>query len=167
MNQDLEPLWWVISLGLMFLGLLGTFIPVLPDSLLILLGAMLHHFLIPPAHTVGWVTLSILIVLTIVAHVVDFVGGAVGAQRFGASQWGAWGGFIGAIVGIFLFPIGLFLGPVIGVLVAEILIAGKELGPALHSSWGSLLGTVGAMIAKVVIDISMIIVFFLGLIFRF
>ncbi len=155
----METLWWTVSLVLIALGLLGAVFPVLPDSLLILAGAFLHHFTIRPDHTVGWWTLGILMALCIAAHIVDFVAGAVGARRFGASKWGAFGGFVGAIVGLFFFPVGLFLGPVLGALCAEIVFAGRSVGPAVRSGWGTLLGTTAGMIGKVVIDLAMVAIF--------
>ena len=143
-------------------GLLGAVFPVLPDSLLILAGAYLHHFTLPREHTVGWWTLGLLTVLMVVAHAAEFTAGALGAKRFGASRWGALGGFVGSVVGLFFFPVGLFVGPVVGVLVAEVLFAQRALGPAARSSWGTLLGTVAGMAAKVAIDFAMVGAFFVG-----
>lgn len=158
----METLWWSLSISLVLLGLLGAIFPVLPDSLLILAGAVLHHFTLPPERAVGWWTLSLLAALTVLAHVVDFVAASVGAKRFGASRWGAFGAFIGAIVGLFFFPLGLFVGPVAGVLVAEIVFARKTLGPAARSSWGTLLGTIAGMAGKIVIDVVMVAIFFVA-----
>jgi uncharacterized protein YqgC (DUF456 family) len=143
----------------MGLGLVGAVVPVLPDSLLILAGAFLQHFTIHSRHTVGWWTLGLLSVLTVLAHAVDFGAGALGAKKFGASRWGALGGLAGGLVGLFFFPIGLFVGPVIGVLSAEILFARKALLPAARSSWGTLLGTMAGMIGKIIIDVAMVVIF--------
>ncbi len=155
----MEPIWWTISLTLMLLGLIGAVFPVMPDSLFILAGAFLHHFTVRPAHTVGWWTLGVLSALCVLAHVVDFTAGAMGARKFGASKWGALGGFVGAIVGLFFFPVGLFLGPVLGALLAEVILAGRTLGPATRVGWGTLLGTTAGMAGKVVIDLTMVGIF--------
>ncbi len=157
----METFWWTLSLTLMGLGLVGAVFPVIPDSLFILAGAVLHHFTVRPEHTVGWWTLGILTALCILAHVVDFTAGAMGARKFGASRWGAAGGMIGGVVGtIFFFPFGLLLGPVIGALTAEIIFAGREVGAAAKSSWGTLLGTTAGLIGKVIIDVAMVAIFF-------
>ena len=164
----METAWWTISITLMAVGLFGTVFPILPDSLLILAGAFLQHFTVHSTHTVGWWTLGVLTALCILAHVVDFTAGALGAKRFGASKWGAFGGVIGGVVGtLFFFPVGLFLGPVAGALCAEVIFAGRSLGPAVRSGWGTLLGTTAGMAAKIVIDVTMVGLFFAStLLFR-
>ncbi|MBV9128110.1 MAG: DUF456 domain-containing protein [Verrucomicrobia bacterium] len=162
----MEAVWWTLSVLLMLAGLVGAVFPVLPDSLLILAGAVLHHFTVPPERSVGWWTLGVLAVLTVLAHVADFVAGALGARKFGASRWGAFGGFIGAIVGLFFFPWGLFLGPVLGVLCAEVLFARRTLAPAAKSSAGTLLGTLAGMAAKITIDFLMVAIFAVAVLWR-
>ena len=162
----METIWWLASLSLMLLGLCGAVFPVLPDSLLILAGAFLHHFTVHGSHAIGWWTLDVLIALCITAHVLDFVAGALGARRFGASKWGALGGLIGGIAGLFFFPIGLFLGPVVGALCAEIIFAGRALGPAMKSGWGTFLGTTAGMIAKLAIDLTMVAIFLWSALWR-
>ena len=155
----METFWWTVSLTLMLLGLCGAVFPVLPDSLLILGGAVLQHYTVHGIHEVGWWTLGILIALCVLAHGLDFAAGALGARRFGASRWGALGGIIGGLVGLAFFPVGLFLGPVVGALCAEMIFAGRSLGPAVKSGWGTFLGTTAGMVAKLVIDLTMVAIF--------
>lgn len=150
---------WTLAFGLMALGLVGAIFPVVPDSLFILAGAFVQHFLVAPGRAVGWWTLGILSVLCVLAHLVDFGAGALGAKKFGASRWGAAGGVIGGVAGLFFFPVGLFVGPVVGVLCAEILLAQKGFIPAARSSWGTLLGTTAGMAGKLVIDLAMVAIF--------
>ena len=64
-------------------------------------------------------------------------------------------GLVGTIIGMFFFPIGLFLGPVIGVLLGEQL-GGQELLPAGKSSWGTFLGTTAGIVGKLIIASVMI-----------
>ena len=158
----MDYLWWTLTIILMLAGLVGAVFPVIPDSLLILAGAFLNHFAVHPPHVVGWWILGTLTLLMVLAHLVDFTAGALGAKKFGASCWGAFGGLIGGVVGLFFFPVGLFVGPVIGVLSAEILFAGRAFGPAAKSSWGTLLGTIAGIMGKVVIDVAMVAIFVLG-----
>jgi len=63
---------------------------------------------------------------------------------------------IGAIVGMFVFfPVGIFLGPLAGVLLGE-LYGGKQLADTGKTSWGTLLGTTAGMVAKLGIAFVMI-----------
>ena len=157
----MDTLWWTVSIALMLLGLFGAVFPVLPDSLLILAGAFLQHFTVHGPHEVGWWTLYVLIALCIAAHVLDFMAGALGAKRFGGSKWGAFGGLLGGIIGVICFPpLGLFIGPVVGALSAEIIFAGRSLGPAMKSGWGTFVGNLAGMVAKLAIDVAMIAIFF-------
>ena len=70
------------------------------------------------------------------------------------------GAILGALIGIFFGIIGLFVGPVIGAILGEF-IAGKRMIDAGRAGWGSLLGSLGAMIGKLVIALAMITIFFL------
>lgn len=148
-------LWWTLTIVLMLTGLVGTVVPLLPGTTIILAAAVVHHLALGEAQSVGWWTLGGLFLLTVLSFIVDFVSGAIGAKKFGASRWGAIGGIVGAIVGIFFGLPGIILGPLIGVLGGEIL-GGKGLLPAGRSTWGTLLGTTAGMVGKLGIAALMI-----------
>lgn len=148
-------LWWTLALVLMLIGLVGTVLPLLPGTTIILAAAVVHRLALGEAQSVGWWTIGGLVVLTILSYVVDFVSGAIGAKKFGASRWGAIGGIVGAIVGIFFGLPGIFVGPLVGVLVGELL-GGKGLLPAGKSTWGTFLGTTAGMVGKLILAALMI-----------
>jgi len=151
-DRGMEILWWTLTLGLMVVGLVGTVVPLLPGTILILAGALLNYFTL---HSIGWPTLIGLTLCMLLAQVLDIVSGAVGAKWFGATRWGAIGGILGAIVGLFFGLIGIFIGPLVGALLGELL-GGKGILPAGKSSWGTFLGTTAGMIGKVAIGVIMI-----------
>jgi uncharacterized protein YqgC (DUF456 family) len=157
----MELLWWVIAILLMAAGLLGTILPVFPGTTVILLAAVLHRIMLGSGKSIGWVAITVLVLLTLVSYALDFASGFWGARRFGASKWGLLGVTIGAVVGIFFGIIGLFIGPVIGAIVGEF-IAGKKVIDAGKAGWGSLLGTLGGMVGKLLIALAMIIVFLMA-----
>src|SRR5882757_1446276 len=96
-----DSFWWTLTLLLMAIGLVGTVVPLLPGTTIILAAAVMHHFALGAEHSVSWWTLAGLVALTVVSYVLDFISGALGAKKFGATRWGAIGGILGAIVGIF------------------------------------------------------------------
>ncbi len=140
--------WWILTAVLMVLGFLGTFLPFLPGTTVILAAAILHHLVSGPGQSVGWWVLSGLIGLTLLSYGFDLLSGTLGAKWYGATRWGAIGGLVGTVVGLFFGLIGIFLGPLVGVLLGEIL-GGKGLLPAGKSTWGTLLGTSAGILARV------------------
>ena len=154
----MELLWWSIAILLMAAGLLGTVLPVFPGTTIILFAAVLHRIMLGPAKGIGWRAIAALVLLTLISYALDFASGYWGARRFGASRWGMLGATLGAIVGIFFGIVGLFVCPVIGAIAGEF-IAGKKMVDAGRAGWGSLLGTLGGMIGKLVIALAMVIIF--------
>jgi uncharacterized protein YqgC (DUF456 family) len=157
----MTTVWWTVTLLLMFTGLIGTILPLLPGTTIILAAAILHHFMVGAEQSVGWWTIAGLTFLTLISYAIDLVSGTLGAKWFGATRWGALGGIVGAIVGLFFGIIGVFIGPLVGVLLGEIL-GGKGLLPAGKSTWGTLLGTTAGIIGKVAVGVLMIAWFLLA-----
>lgn len=151
----MHALWWSLTIILFVVGMIGTVIPLLPGTTIIFAAAVIHRVAMGEEHSVGWWTLGGLLVLAIISHVLDITSGSLGAKKFGATRWGALGGLIGTIVGMFFFPWGLLLGPVLGVLSGE-LIAGQKLVHAGKSTWGTVLGTTAGIVANAAIGVVMI-----------
>ena len=154
----MELFWWLLTIVLFAVGLIGTVLPVLPGTTIILAAAIIHRLVLGAEKGIGWKTIVALVLLTLLSYVFDFLGSYFGAKYFGATKWGAVGAILGALVGLFLGLIGLFVGPVIGAVVGEV-IAGKRMINAGRAGWGSLLGNIGAMLAKLIIGLAMITIF--------
>lgn len=148
---------WVVTACLLVVGLVGCVLPVLPGHLILLVAAILHRVMLGEASGLRWWSFLILVVLLVISQVFEFLSGAAGTKWFGGSKWGAWGALIGGIVGMFFFPFGLILGPLIGALLFEKLFANMENKPALVSGVGSVLGTVAGMIFKLVVGVIMVV----------
>jgi uncharacterized protein YqgC (DUF456 family) len=153
-----ELLWWFIVIVLFAVGLIGTVVPVLPGTVIILAAAVAHRLMVADGRSVGWGVIAVLVVLTLISYGIDFFSGFLGAKYFGASRWGTFGAILGALVGLFFGIIGLFVGPIVGALAGE-LIAGKRLVDAGRAGWGSLLGNLGGMLGKLAIGVIMITIF--------
>jgi uncharacterized protein YqgC (DUF456 family) len=156
----MELFWWLFTVVLFAVGLIGTVVPVLPGTIIVLAGAIIHRIMLGAEKSIGWKTIVVLVMLTLLSYAFDFLGSYFGAKYFGATRWGAFGAIVGALIGLFFGLIGLFVGPVIGALAGEF-IAGKRMIDAGRAGWGSLLGNLGGMIGKLVIALAMITIFFL------
>jgi uncharacterized protein len=151
----MDFIWWLIAIVLMAVGLIGTVLPVIPGTTIILAAALLHQIMLGSEKSLGWWNIAALVLLTLLSYVLEFAAGYFGAKRFGATKWGAFGAVIGAIAGLFFpFP-GLFIGPVVGALAGE-LVAGKRLVSAGRAGWGTLLGNLAGMLGKLTIGLAMV-----------
>jgi uncharacterized protein YqgC (DUF456 family) len=157
----MELFLWSVAVVLFAVGLIGTVMPVFPGTIIILAGVLLHRLMLGPEKSVGWGTITILVLLTVATYALDFLSGYFGAKYFGATKWGTFGALLGAVIGIFFGIVGLFVGPVIGAILGEF-IAGKRMIDAGRAGWGSLLGNLGAMIGKLFIALVMITIFFMA-----
>src|SRR3954468_4676333 len=154
----MELFWWFLTIILFAIGLLGTVLPFVPGTTVILAAAIIHRVMLGAEKSINWTTIIVLILLTLLSYGLDFLGGYWGAKYFGATRWGTFGAVFGAVIGLFFGILGLFIGPVIGALVGEF-IAGKRLIDAGRAGWGSLLGNLGGMFAKLMIALIMIVLF--------
>jgi len=154
----MELFWWLLTIVLFAVGLIGTIVPVLPGTTIILAAAIIHRVMLGPDKSIGLRTIIVLALLTIATYALDLLAGYFGAKYFGATKWGTFGAVLGALIGLFFGLIGLFVGPVIGAIVGEV-IAGKHMIDAGRAGWGSLLGNIGAMLAKLIIGVAMITIF--------
>jgi uncharacterized protein YqgC (DUF456 family) len=157
----MELFWWFFTIVLFAVGLIGTFAPVLPGTTIILAAALIHRIMLGPEKSIGWVIIIVLVLLTLATYALDFLAGYFGAKHFGATKWGTVGGILGAMAGLLFGIIGLFVGPVLGAIAGEF-IAGKRLVDAGRAGWGSLLGNIGGMVAKLIIALAMITIFLIA-----
>lgn len=113
----MENLAAVVAYGLMFLGLIGAVVPVVPGPALIWLGALLWAWQ-DGFQAISWPTLLVLGILTVVAWGTDLLLTAWVGRRTGVS----WKAIAGAIAGGFIGGI-LFGGfvPVVGTIIAALI----------------------------------------------
>jgi uncharacterized protein YqgC (DUF456 family) len=154
----MELFWWLFTIVLFAVGLIGTVLPILPGTTIILAAAVIHRMMLGAEKSIGWRTIAILVLLTLTTYAFDFLGSYFGARFFGATKWGTFGAVMGALIGLFFGIIGLFIGPVIGAITGEF-IAGKRMIDAGKAGWGSLLGNLAGMIGKLIIALAMITIF--------
>ncbi len=127
----------VIAIILMLLGIAGCLLPVLPGPPLSYLGVVLLHF--TRFATISKNLLIILGVIAVGVTIIDYLVPIWGTRKFGGSKYGMRGATVGLIIGLFLGPAGIILGPFVGAVVGELLFR-DEMRYALRAGFGSLLG---------------------------
>ena len=161
--MDWTILWWVLAALIVIGGLVGTVVPALPGVPMILAGLVLAAWS-TGFEPVGWGTIGILAVLTVIAVIIDIMSAAFGAKRQGASPRAFWGATLGALVGMFFGLAGILLGPLIGAVAAE-LAGGRGAQQASRSGYGVWIGIVLGTAAKLAIAFLMLGIFLTKYIF--
>ena len=85
---------WIIAIALIAIGVVGTVLPAVPGVILVFAGMALGAWIDDFARIPIWV-LIILGVLMVMAWALDYVAGALGAKRAGASGRAIVGAAIG------------------------------------------------------------------------
>lgn len=153
--------WWLVAIVLMAIGLIGSVVPIIPGTTIILGAAIIHRMALGGDRSLGWTAIICLVLLTLVSYAIDAAAGYVGARKFGASKWGLIGATLGALLGLFFGLLGLFVGPIIGAIAGEI-IGGKQMIKAGRAGWGTFVGALAGTIAKLFIGLIMIVIFLMN-----
>jgi uncharacterized protein YqgC (DUF456 family) len=109
---------WIVGIALIAVGLAGIVLPAIPGVPLVYLGVVAVAWADGFTKIGGW-TLGVCGVLTILAVAVDYLAGALGAKKFGATRWGVLGAIAGIVPGFFFGLPGMILGPAIGAVAFE------------------------------------------------
>ncbi|MFC4388115.1 DUF456 domain-containing protein [Gracilibacillus marinus] len=158
----MDFLWWTLIIVAFALSFVGIIFPIIPSVLVLWIGFLLYQFMLT-SDNIGWVFWSAMIVLTIVLIVSDIIANSYFVKKYGGTKWGERIAAIGVIIGSFIIPpIGIIVVPFIAVFITELL-QKKGADEALKAAFGSLLGFLGGTIAKIVIQIVMIIWFFIAI----
>jgi len=153
-----------LALLVMLAGVIAGLVPGFPGTLVVLGAVIIHRLCFVPAG-VGNTVLTILVLLTLVALVFDFVAGWYGANKFGATWRGAAGAVLGGIIGLFFSLPGIIIGPFVGATLLE-LSGGREWRPAAKAGLGATLGLFVGIVGKFSINVIMIVLFTTNVILR-
>ncbi len=154
----------VLVLILMGIGCAGSVLPGIPSTPLVL-AAALGHKLYFRESSVGWLALTVLTLIMVIALVMDYLASIYGAKKFGATKKGMIGAIVGGIVGLFFpFP-GILVGPFIGSALFE-LIGGREFKPSMQAGLGATLGLFAGVVGKLLCCLAMLGLFAVSVIWN-
>ena len=136
----------IVGFLFVLLGIVGSFLPVLPGPLTGWVGLFLLHQSdrIPQDNTFLLTSFAI----ALLVFLIDYVIPALGTKKFGGSKKGIIGSTIGLIIGLlFLGPLGIIVGPFLGAYSGELLNK-TEQKQALKAALGSLIGFLTGVFLK-------------------
>lgn len=147
----MDILLTILGFLFMFIGLIGSIIPVLPGPPLSWVGLLLLHLtnVVPD----DWTFLSITLGIALLVFALDYIIPAMGAKKFGGSKAGMIGTSIGLVVGIIVpIPGGIIIGPFVGALIGE-LSNKADSATAVKAAFGSFIGFITGTFLKFIVAI--------------
>lgn len=152
----MDATFWLVLLAvlLVLIGIGGLILPALPGAPVVFAGLFIAAWAEDFAYVGTW-TLVALGLLAALTYVADFVAGAFGAKKFGASRKAMIGATIGAVVGIFFGLPGIVLGPFAGAMIGEY-IEHPDVFKAGNAGLGATLGLALGIAAKMSLAFTML-----------
>lgn len=133
-------------------GIAGCFLPVLPGPPLCFLALLIQNVNETPPFEKQFLWIWGGIAVTVTA--LDYVIPMYSTKKFGGSKFGIWGCGIGLLGGIWLGPIGIIIGPLVGAFAGELI---NNLNPsrAFRSAMGSFIGFLAGTLLKLAVCLAM------------
>lgn len=153
-----------VALTLMSVGVAGSFLPGLPGPPLVLVVAVLHRLYFGEAGA-SYLVIALLVALTMLSLLLDYLATLIGARKLGATWKGVLGAMIGVGIGVFFSLPGIVLGPFLGALAFE-LMGGRTLRESGKAGFGAVLGLLGGAIGKLTCCLAMSAAFALSVIWN-
>lgn len=147
----------LIGIILTVVGILGSFLPVLPGPFASWLG-LLALYLTNTVPNNYWI-LGITLLVTIIILVLDYTIPAQGTKKFGGTRYGIIGTNVGLVVGLFFPPIGFIIGPFLGAFFGELLYNKDDKKGAFKAATGSFIGFLVSTFMKFMVCISFAVLF--------
>jgi uncharacterized protein YqgC (DUF456 family) len=130
----------IVCIILLVVGMIGTFLPVLPGLLLSLAGVLIYKF--GTDAPLSMVYVWIFVFLTALSVVLNYVIPARTNRKYGGTRWGSVGSVVGTIIGLLFIPIpfGFLIGMFLGVFIGELLHDASDKKKAWNSTKGAFIG---------------------------
>lgn len=131
----MDVLLSIFAILLGIIGCIGCIVPVLPGPILAYGGYLCLYFCSYSDISTSW--LIVFGVVTLAITILDYILPAYMTKRFGGTKAGERGAMAGVIVGMFLGPLGVILGPFFGAVIAELIYDKENKERAFKSGLGS------------------------------
>ncbi len=158
-----ESLVEIVSIILIVVGILGTFLPVLPGLILSFAGLLLYKF--GANADLSMIYIWIFGLLTVGSAILNYIIPAKTTKKYGGTRWGSIGSIIGTLVGMFFIPVpfGFLIGMFLGVFVGELLHDKTDKKKAWNSTKGALIGFLYGTGFSLVVGLAMFLVVILNI----
>ena len=150
----------IIIIGiLLFLGLIGCFVPIIPGPPISYGGLLIFHFF--SSYTINEDVVWLMAFVVLLVTVFDLWVQIYGVKKFGGTKKAVNGSILGLIVGIFFFPpFGIIIGPFAGAFIGASMEKDTDAYESIKIALGALAGFVAGTILKLSVSIYIIYLIF-------
>lgn len=153
----MDLLLFALAAILMLVGILGSFLPMLPGIPVSWAGLLLLH--LTSVVPVNYTFLGITLLVTIIIFALQYAIPALGTKYLGGSKQGMYGATIGLFAGIFIpIPFAILIAPFLGAYIGEILNKADS-RTALKAASGSFIGLLASTFMEFVVAAIFLLLF--------
>ena len=151
----MDLLFIALGLILCIIGLLGSFVPIIPGPITSWFGLLVINLTSSTELNYSFLLISLMIALFV--FTLDIIIPIIGLKKFGGTKKGMIGATIGLLLGLFILgPLGIIIGTFLGAISGE-MTGDLKLSKAIKASVGTLIG----FIAGVAMKFSISLVYFI------
>lgn len=135
------------------IGIIGSIVPGLPGPPISWVGLLLVYIAgSDGGHPVTTTALFVWLAVTVFVTILDYVIPAKFTKMTGGSKAASWGAIIGLFAGMFIPPVGMIFGSLLGAFLGELLVADKDAVQSAKASIGVFIGFIIGTGLKLVVD---------------
>ena len=154
----MDLLLLIVSLLLCLIGIVGSFLPIIPGPVTSWLGILLLNLTSAVEFNLNFVLITFTVAVSV--GILDYIIPILGVKKLGGSRSGQIGTTVGLIVAlVILGPIGIIIGPFMGALLGE-MSTKKSFQNSLKPAFGSFIGVIAGSVIKFLISLSFLFFYF-------
>ena len=148
----------IIGLLLCLIGIIGSFLPIIPGPVTSWLGILLLNLTSVVEFNLNFVLITLTVAISV--GILDYLIPVLGVKKLGGTRSGQIGTTLGLIIAlIILGPIGIIIGPFGGALLGEISTK-KSLQDCIKPAFGAFIGVIAGSVIKFLISLSFLFFYF-------
>jgi len=148
----------IISI-LLFVGIIGCFIPAIPGPPISYGGLLVFHFF--SSHSIEENTLWFMAFVVIAVTVFDLWVQIYAVKKFGGTKKAVNGSIMGLIIGIFFLPpFGIIIGPFLGAFIGARMEENSDVNKAIKIALGALAGFLAGTMLKLSVSLYIIYIIY-------
>lgn len=154
----MDLLLLIVGLLLCLIGIVGSFLPIIPGPVTSWLGILLLNLTSVVEFNLNFVLITLTVAISV--GILDYLIPVLGVKKLGGTRSGQIGTTLGLIIAlIILGPIGIIIGPFGGALLGE-MSTKKSFQDSIKPAFGAFVGVVAGSVIKFLISLSFLFFYF-------